>query len=112
MSNLPRLSVNPPDTPQNICRAINNLLNGNVNSVGFVTLAQNATTTTLYDNHANPQAVYFFTPMTADAATVTGLWYDPTSVPLTTAGGTGGQITLHHSAVNQSDLKFAYVSFT
>lgn len=112
MSNLPSLSVNPPDTPQNICRAVNNLLSGKINSAGFVTLTQNGTQTTLYDNHANPQAVYHFTPTTADAASVTGLWYDPTSIPLTTAGGTGGKVTLNHSAVNKDDLTFAYVSFT
>ena len=69
-----------------------------------MTLTANGTTTTLSDNHITRGCKVFLFPTTAPAATVTGLWADPTSVP---AGG--GSITLTHSAVAASDLHFDYL---
>lgn len=105
MSRLTSLNVQPPyDPPHKIATLINRLLYGSLNTVGSVTLTQNGTTTTLSDNNIKRVSKVFLFPTTAHAATVTGLWADPTSVP-----AIGGMITLTHSAVNQSDLTFDYV---
>lgn len=116
MSNLQQLVQDPsldPHTVVSMKRNINALMEGRINSVGTVTLKNGATQTTLYDNHANPVAVYLFWPQTAHAAAVAAsLWYDPTSVPITSPGGSGGSITLNHSSISQADCTFGYVAFT
>jgi len=112
MSQLQQLPQTPGPSNSELARVVNMLMEGKINSCGTVTLTNNGTTTTLYDNHANPSAVYFFFPQTAHAATVTSFWYDPTSVSIAVPGGTGGSITLHHSAVAQADLTFGYIAFT
>lgn len=101
-----------PHTVVSMKRNINALMEGRINSVGTVTLTNGGTTTTLYDNHANPEAVYFFFPQTANAAAITDFWYDPSSISISIPGGAGGSITLHHSSSAQSDLTFGYVAFT
>ena len=111
VNNIPKLNQTPPASNTDIARAVNLIMEGHLNSNGTVTLTQNGTTTILYDNHAAPTTTYFFWPQTANAATVTGIWYDPTSVPVN-GPGMNGQITIHHSAVNQPDLTFGYVAFT
>ncbi len=83
---------------------MNLLAGGRLNSVGSVRLTQNGSSTLLNDNNIRPGARLFFTPTTAHAATVTGLWYDPTTVP-----DEGGSVVLRHSAVNQADLDLDYV---
>lgn len=87
-------------------------MEGSINSAGTVTLTNGGTTTTLYDNHINPQCVILFSPQTAHAAAVfASLWYDLTSIPI--AGPSiGGKITLNHSSSAQADLTFGYVIFT
>jgi|GEM_PF-4898892 len=77
---------------------------GNLNSVGSVRLTQNAGSTQLNDNNIRQGSRLFFTPTTAHAATVSGLWYDPATVP-----DGGGSVMLRHSAVNQADLDLDYV---
>jgi hypothetical protein len=107
MSQLQQLRTTPPyDEPWKTATLVNLLANGRLNSVGSVTLTQNGTTTVLSDNHIRRGNKLFLTPITANAAAVTGLWYDPASVP-----EAGGMITLNHSAVNQADLDFDYVLF-
>lgn len=105
MSSLRQLRTTPPYDPLwKLATIINKLIGGASNSVGSVTLAQNLTTTTLSDtNIKRGSKVFFSLPKTAHAATVTGLWADPTTVP-----EKGGMITLTHSAVNQADLNFDY----
>ena len=105
MSELQQLRTTPPyDEPWKVATLVNLLSGGRLNSVGRVTLTQNAGSTQLSDNNIRPGARLFFTPTTAHAATVTGLWYDPTSVP-----ADGGSVRLGHGVVNQADLDFDYV---
>lgn len=107
MSQLQQLRTTQPyDEPWKTATLVNLLTNGRLNTVGSVTLTQNGTTTTLSDNHIRRGSKLFLTPTTAHAATVSGLWYDPASVP-----EAGGMITLMHAAVNQADLTFDYVVF-
>ena len=108
MSQLQQLRTTPPyDEPWKVATLVNLLAAGKSNTLGQMTLDQNATSTVLKDNNIRPGAKLFFTPVTAHAATVSGLWYDPGSVP-----AKGGAVTLHHSAVNQADLRFDYAIFT
>lgn len=108
MSKLQQLRTTPPyDEPWKVATLVNLLANGKTNSLGQVVLTQSGTTTTLNDNRIRPGSKLFFTPITAHAATLTGLWYDPSTVP-----DLGGSVTLHHPAVNQPDLAFDYVILT
>lgn len=102
------LRITPPAREEEQCTAINQLMNGGSNSIGTITLTNNGTTTTLMNNLISSTSVLFFFPQTAHAASVTSLWYDPTSVPVS-GSVLGGQITLNHSAVAQADLTFGYV---
>jgi hypothetical protein len=105
MSQLQQLRTTPPyDSPWNVATLINLLANGRLNTVGNVTLTQNGTSTTLKDNNIRLGSRVFFTPTTAHAAQVAGLWYAPCT--------TAGQLALGHSAVNQADLNFDYVILT
>jgi hypothetical protein len=101
------LSQNPPAPIAFIINAINAIMNGASNSIGTVTLTNNGTTTTLQNNLITSQSVIFLAPQTAHASTVTGIWCDPTSVPVS-GSILGGQITINHSAVAQADLTFGY----
>jgi hypothetical protein len=105
MSDLQQLRTTPPyDEPWKVAALVNLLTGGRVNSVGSVTLARNHGSTTLNDNNIRLGSKLFFTPTTAHAAQVTGLWYAPAAAP--------GSVTLGHSAVDQPDLDFDYVIFT
>lgn len=108
MSSLKKLKASEPyEALWKFATAINEMMYGACNTVGSVTLTQNGTTTTLSDTNIKRGCKVFFSlPKTANAATVTGLWADPTSIP-----ANGGSITLTHSAVNHSDLEFDYVVF-
>lgn len=102
------LSVTPPAPMAWVINAINQLLNGGSNAVGTVTLTNNGTTTTLYNNLITGNSKLFFWAQTANAAAVSAsLWYDPTSVVLQT-NQQGGSITLNHSASAHADLTFGY----
>lgn len=111
MSTLDSLQQVPPASPDKVIRIVNALKEGQINSCGSVTLTNNGTTTTLYDNHLNPNCRLFLYPTTAHAATVTGIWADKTTIPKTAVGITGS-ITINHSAIAQADLTFDYVIFT
>lgn len=105
MSQLPPLRTTPPyDPTAKVATLINRLLVGSLNSLGSVTLTDNGTTTRLSDNHITRGCKIFLFPTTAHAATVTGLWADPASVP-----ANGGSITLTHPAVAAADLNFDYL---
>lgn len=101
------LRINPPSLLQELCIAINQLLNGGSNSVGTITLNQSATQTTLINALITSQSVIFFTPQTAHAQTLGVPWADPTSVPVS-GNVLGGQITLNHGSAAQTDLTFGY----
>ena len=108
MSQLQQLRTTPPyEEPWKVATLVNLLAGGRLNCVGSVTLTQNGGSTQLNDNNIRPGSKLFFTPTTAHAATVSGLWYDPTTIPVK-----GGSVTLTHSTVNQADLDFDYVILT
>jgi hypothetical protein len=77
---------------------------GSLNSIGRVTLSDGGNATTLLDNNITRGCKVFLSPTTADAATVTDLWADPTSIP-----AIGGSIRLSHAAVAKPDLTFDYL---
>lgn len=105
MSHLQQLRTTPPyDEPWKVATLVNRILGGNLNSVGSVTLTDNGTTTVLSDNNLQQGRRLFLFPTTAHAASVSGLWADPTSVP-----AAGGSITLTHAAVPAMDLNFDYL---
>jgi len=105
MSRLQQLRTTPPyDEPWKTATLVNLLASGRLNSVGRVTLTQNGTSTTLNDNNIKLGSKLFFTPTTAHAAQVTGLWCAPATAP--------GSVTVGHTAVNQPDLNFDYVILT
>lgn len=103
-----KLTTTPPSPEALQCDYINAVMNGGSNSNGTVTLTNNGTTTTLYNNLITAQSIILFGAQTAHAAAISAsLWYDPTSVVLQ-ANNIGGSITLNHSASAQSDLTFGY----
>lgn len=102
MSKLQPLRTTPPyDEPWKVATLINRIMGGRLNSVGAVTLTQNGTSTLVSDNNYRIGSYVFLQALSADAATVTGIYVVP--------GSTTGQFTVRHSAVNQSDLNFSYV---
>ena len=105
MSRLQQLRTTPPyDEAWKAATLINRIINGSLNSVGSVTLTDNGTSTVLSDNNLRQGRRLFLFPTTAHAASVNGLWADPTSVP-----AEGGSISLTHAAVAAADLNFDYL---
>lgn len=105
MSHLQQLRTTPPyDDPWKVATLVNRILGGSLNSVGSVTLTDSGTSTVLSDNNLKQGRRLFLFPTTAHAASVTGLWADPASVP-----AQGGSITLNHGALPQADLNFDYL---
>lgn len=105
MSHLQQLRTTPPyDEPWKVATLVNRILGGSLNSVGSVTLTDNGTSTVLSDNNLKQGRRLLLFPTTAHAASVTGLWADPASVP-----AQGGSITLNHGALPQADLNFDYL---
>jgi hypothetical protein len=105
MSHLQQLRTTPPyDEPWKVATLINRIVNGSLNSVGSVTLTNNGNTTVLSDNKLRQGRRLFLFPTTAHAASVSGLWADPTSVP-----AEGGSIMLTHAAVAAADLTYDYL---
>jgi hypothetical protein len=105
MSHLQQLRTTPPyDEPWKVATLVNRILGGNLNSVGSVTLTNDGTSTVLSDNNLRQGRRLFLFPTTAHAASVNGLWADPTSVP-----AEGGSISLTHAAVAAADLNFDYL---
>lgn len=101
------LTTTPPSPWAIICDYVNAILSGGSNAIGTITLTNGGTTTTLQNNLLTTQSVIFLSPQTLHASTVTGIWYDPTSITIP-VGGVGGSVTLNHSSVAQSDLTFGY----
>lgn len=105
MSHLQQLRTTPPyDEPWKLATLVNRILGGSLNSVGGVTLTNNGTSTVLSDNNLRQGRRVLLFPTTAHAASVSGLWADPSSVP-----AKGGSMTLNHAAVAQADLNFDYL---
>lgn len=88
-------------TPQNLDThgdAIRDLATGGTNAGGDVTLAANATRTTVTDKLCTPNTMVVLSPRTADAAAMQ-VW---------TASTENGQFTLGHAASASTDLLFHY----
>lgn len=107
MSNLPPLKLTEKPDLLSIATHINHIQEGASNAIGTVTLTNGATSTTLTDGHIKPTSVILMFPQTADAAAVTGLYPDMTSVPMI-----GGKVTLNHSSIGSADCTFGYVVLT
>jgi hypothetical protein len=56
--------------PRDVAQVVNNILQGKINSVGTVTLAANAATTTVNDSRVTANSAIIFTPQTAHAAAI------------------------------------------
>ncbi len=88
-------------TLQEICDAVNGILQGKQNISGEVTLTANATTTTLKDVRISGQSVILFMPTTVNAASaLSGLYV---------TARTAGQATLNHASTAATDKSFSYV---
>ena len=109
MSALQPLKINPPYDPVFIVATlINKIISGHLNSVGTVTLTNGGTSTVLSDTAIKPTSKVFLRATSANAATVTGLWVDKSTITVPN----GGKVTLKHSSVAAADLTFDYVVLT
>lgn len=88
------------DDARTVARAVNNLLDGKLNSVGDVTLATGTTTTVVANYFAHSGSKILFMPTTANAAAALATTY--------AAGGTNG-FTITHASATTTDRTFGYV---
>jgi len=87
-----------------LAEAVNNLLEGKFNSVGTVTLAVSATTTTLTDRRIGPNSVILFTPTSASARSEGVPWVSAKAT-------TEHTCVLNHTSNSATDLTFDYAIF-
>ena len=82
--------------------AVNNALQGKINSIGSVTLTASSTTTTLTDPRIGGESIVLLMPTTAHAATayVAGIWF---------SNVTRGAIVLNHTNSINADQRFTYI---
>lgn len=99
---------NYPRPPQNIDnadflrllrQAVDYAMRGKLNCTGEVTLTQSATSTVVNNILCNENSVILLTPITANAASTSGIWVD--------AGDKA--FTIHHHNVTHNDEIFRYV---
>ncbi|HAK62066.1 MAG TPA: hypothetical protein DCO82_02365 [Alphaproteobacteria bacterium] len=83
--------------------AVNNILNGRMDAVGEVTLAENAASTAVTDTRVVKNSAVILTPMTANAAAAIGTTYIPEA-----DYGTG-TFTIRHANNPQTDRSFRYI---
>jgi hypothetical protein len=101
---VPEVAANDPEHVRRIAQAINNILQGKMNSVTTVTLAANVATTTLTDARISSKSFIGFQPTTANAAAALGTLYTSSQM-----GGTGtvtGSVVLNHANNAQTDRTF------
>ena len=84
-----------------VATAVNNLLNGKLNSIGEVTLTDSQTTTTLSDRRLGPDSVVLLVPLTSNAA-------DAAIAGIYVSARTNGSCTLNHASDVDTDQDFAY----
>ena len=93
---------NPEEHRRVICERVNQLLDGQSNNAGAVTLADSQATTTVTDARAGTDSVIVFMPLTANAAAEVG------------AGGmyistrNNGSFVITHANNAQTDRDFEY----
>lgn len=93
----------PPSGAQTreVAVAVNALLDGKVNSVGQVTLAQGASETQIHDRRISAQTVLLLCPLTQSAAVE--VWY--------VSSRASGVVTVSHTNTADADKHFAYTIF-
>ena len=90
-----------------LAQAINNLLQGKIFSVGEVTLAANAASTTVDDRRIGNESIILFMPLTANAARATG--WNAMHVKTTDFDPLNLQFTINHANNAQTDRDYRYV---
>ena len=100
----PTVPLSIPDQGQHlrlVSTSLNNTINGKLNSTGTITLAANATTTTLTDARIGGNSVILFTPTTSNGATA--------NANLFVSAKASGTATLTHASSSNTDQTFDYV---
>ena len=98
----------PPQggTDAEVATALNNVIKGKINSVGTVTLATGATTTTVNNALVSSTSAILLFPQTANAAAEFGngtIYYKPSDITNKTS------FVLTHANNANADRTFAYV---
>lgn len=90
---------------QKLIDTVNQLILGNANNTGEVTLTENATTTTVKNSRINANTFIDFMPLTANAASekAAGTMY------ITSANIKSGEFTITHANNAQTDRTFRYL---
>jgi len=86
---------------QLVSNALNNTINGKLNSTGSVTLRASQTTTTLTDERIGGNSVILFMPTTANA--------NSTKSSLFVSARQNNTATLTHASSSNTDQTFGYV---
>lgn len=84
---------------KNVTSAINNILNGKVNSISTLTLTASATSTTINDLRCTASSVVYLMPTTASARTALNGSYITV---------TKQSFTVSHSSYADTDMDFNY----
>lgn len=87
-------------TPRQLADALNAVVDGRVDAFGEVTLAANATTTTVQNPRVASFSVLVLSPITANAAAAFATTY--------VSARADGSFTLTHANNAQTDRTFAY----
>jgi len=84
-----------------VSQALNNTIDGKLNSTGDVTLTASATTTTLTDPRSGENSIFLFMPTSANASTAFANLY--------VSARADGSATLTHASSANTDQTFGYV---
>lgn len=88
------------ESPRDTARAVNQLLDGRINSVGNVTLTASATTTVVADPRAHINSKVLLMPKSANAAAALATtWLTPAA----------RSVTITHASATSTDRSFGYV---
>lgn len=90
----------PGAEPRQVALAVNQLLDGKVNSTGSVTLNVSSSSTTLSDRRIGVATVVVLMPTTLNAATALSTTY--------ITARTAGECTIQHGAYAAADMVFDY----
>lgn len=90
-----------------IAIGVNDLINGQMNATGTVTLTQSAATTVVKDRRVGRDSVILFMPLTANAAAEIGA--GTMYVQTTDIAPRSFQFTINHANNAQTDRNFRYV---
>ena len=102
----PNVPLSMPDHGQHlrlVSGALNNTIDGKVNSTGSVTLTASATLTTLTDARIGINSIILFMPTTANASTAIADLY--------VSARADGSATLTHASSGNTDQTFGYTVF-